>query len=140
MKKFSGFFLFLVLTFTQAEANFLSDLFEVIDEKKENQFKEVEEEVFTADDYYNSSQEPIYSEEKVFSDDSFEEAVEETSFIESKNIFLSYLQNPKKVYVNEHFTIEIKAVLTSENIESIATNFMGGKSIKSLMKIADGNK
>lgn len=132
MKKFFGFFLFLTLLFTQAEAGFFSDLFEVVDEKKEKQFKEVEEEVFSADEYYNTAPEPIFSEEKVFSDDSFEEIVEETSFIESKNIFLSYLQNPKKVYVNQHFTIEIKAVLTSENIKSIATNFIGGKDYKIL--------
>jgi len=132
MKKFFNFFLFLALLFSQAEAGFFSDLFEISEEKKEKQFKEVEEEVFSADDYYNGSQEPIFSEEKVFSDDSFEEVVEDTSFIESKNIFLSYLQNPKKVYVNQHFNLQIKAVLTSENIKNIGTSFSGGKGYKVL--------
>jgi len=132
MKKLFSFLLFLVLFLSHAEAGFFSDLFEVADEKKEKQFKEVEEEVISADDYYNSSQEPTFVEEKVFSDESFEEVGEDTSFIQSKNIFLSYLQNPKKVYVNQHFNIEIKAVLTSENIKSIGTSFTGGKAYKVL--------
>ena len=132
MKKLFHFILFLTLLLSHAEAGFFSDLFEVDDEKKEKQFKEVEEEVISADDYYNSSQEPEFMEEKVFSEDSFDEIEEDTSFIESKNIFLSYLQKPKKVYVNQHFTIMIKAVLTSENIKSISSTFVGGKDYKIL--------
>ncbi len=132
MKKLFGFFLFLALTLSQAEAGFFSDLFEVVDEKKEKQFKEVEEEVISIDDYYDSSPEPAFIEEKVFEEDIFEEIVEETSFIESKNIFLSYLQSPKKVYVNQHFIVKIKAVLTSDNIKDIGTTFRGGKDYKVL--------
>ncbi len=132
MKKIFLFTFFLALFLSHAEAGFFSDLFDVVDEKKEKQFKEVEEEVISADDYYNSAEEPQFIEEKVFSDDSLDKAEEDTSFIESKNIFLSYLLKPKKVYLNQHFTIAIKAVLTSENIKSIGTTFVGGKAYKIL--------
>ncbi len=132
MKKFFHFILFLTLLLNQAEAGFFSDLFEVVDEKKEKQFKEVEEEVISADDYYNSSEEPQFIEEKVFADDSMGEIEEDTSFIASKNIFLSYLQKPKKVYLNQHFSIKIKAVLTSENIKDITTTFVGGQAYQVL--------
>ncbi len=134
MKKIFHFILFLTLLLSHAEAGFFSDLFDVADEKKEKQFKEVEEEVISADDYYNSSEEPQFIEEKVFADDSVGEIEEDTSFIASKNIFLSYLEKPKKVYVNQHFVIKIKAVLTSKNIKSISSTFVGGNSYQVINK------
>ncbi len=124
------FLLILLLTFSlsQVQAGFFSDLFDRADESKDKQFQEVEEEVMDADAYI----EPRYQEEKVFSDENFEEFEEDTSTIKSKSIFLSYLKQPKKVYINQHFSVEIKAVLTGSNLKSIGTEFVGGKDFKVL--------
>ncbi len=132
MKKSFFGSLFLILFLSHAQAGFFSDLFNSVDEKKEKQFKEVEEEVISADDYDDASAQRAYNEEKVFSENTMQESKEDTSFIKSKNIFLSYLENPKKVYVNQHFTIKIKAILTADHLKSIATSFLGGKSYQVL--------
>ena len=115
----------LALTFSQAKAGFFSDLFERADESQETQFQE---EVLNEDIY----SEPLYQEEKVFSDEDFEELEEDTTHIKSKSIFLSYLKQPKKVYINQHFSIELKAIVTDENLQSIGTEFIGGKDFKVL--------
>jgi len=133
MKQLLSLTLLLMLFLSQAEANFFSDLFDGVDEKKEKQFEAVEEEVISADEYFDTSDEPSFTgDEKVFSDNATQDSEEDDSFIKSKNIFLSYLSNPKRVYVNQHFTIEVKAVLTEENLQSISTKFSKGKGYKVL--------
>ena len=116
------FSLLFLLLLNQAEAGFFSDLFDTAEETKERQFESVEEDFDT----------PIMiEEEKVFSDENFDDATAE-EVVRSKTIFLSYLKNPKKVYINQHFPLEIKAVLTAQNIKSIGTEFIGGKNFQVL--------
>lgn len=124
--------LLLTLFISQLQAGFFSDLFETASDKKEKQFESVEEEVIPADEYYDTTMEPDFVEEKVFSHNDDDTYIEEENFIKSKSIFLSYLENPKKVYINQHFKITIKAVLTAKNIKSISTQFIQGKGYKIL--------
>jgi hypothetical protein len=117
------FSLLFILLLSQAQAGFFSDLFERADETKEREFESVEE------DFPNQA--PIMiEEEKVFSDENFEPTQEEA--VRSKTIFLSYMKNPKKVYINQHFPLEIKAVLTAQSVKSIGTEFIGGKNFQVL--------
>jgi hypothetical protein len=133
MKKLFSSLLFLSLLFSSLQAGFFSDLFKQAEDTTSRDFETVEEEVISAEEYYDRADEPEFvEEEKVFSDTEVEEYPQEESFIKSKNIFLSYVQTPKKVYVNQHFSIKVKAVLTAENIRTISTQFIGGKSYQVL--------
>ncbi len=112
----------------------------------------VEEEVISADEYMDSSEE---SEDKIFIDEaapgepaagfeeesavSEEDVTEETSypeeedpFIKVKNILLSYLEKPKKIYLRQHFPVRIKAIIPRTDITAIETQFVGGKSFRVL--------
>ncbi len=42
----------------------------------------------------------------------------------SKNLYLSYLKYPKHLYKNQRFEIEIKALITRNNFDSIQTRFI----------------
>ncbi len=127
----------LLFAFSYLQAGFFSNLFEFPQDKKEKQFEQVEEEVIPADEYYNQSDEPTFSEdEKVFSDTPSDDYSVDSNIVKEKNIFLSFLDYPKKVYVNQHFTIKIKAVLTQEYLKSIKASFIGGKEYKLLNKEA----
>jgi hypothetical protein len=133
MKRLFSLTLLLSLVLSQLQAGFFSDLFKQAEDTKERQFETVEEEVISADEYYDKREEPEFiEEEKVFSDTNVEEYTEEENFIKSKNIFLSYVEKPKKVYINQHFTLTIKAVVTTDQIKSISTQFVGGNSYKVL--------
>ena len=87
----------------------------------------VEEEVISADEYMDSSEEsdekifseesapqnqPAYEEESAVSDEdiipevSFSEE-EEDPFIKVKNILLSYVDKPEKIYLLQHFPVKI---------------------------------
>jgi len=117
--------LILITLVTSLQAGFFSDLFESI--TKENRASEdvrVDEEEFNADDYLNE-------EEKVFSssndDDSFEDP---TTYAKEKKIFLSYLKYPKRLYINQHFIIDVKAVVIEDELKSLSTLFINGKDFK----------
>ncbi len=141
MKKLLFSSLLLLFFLSHAEANFFTDLFNMADEKKDTQFKEVEEEGSTIEEYYDSAIEPQATQEKVFSDDMGSDKTEEDlSFIKSKNIFLSYTKAPKKVYINQHFIITIKAIITAPDIKSIATRFLGGNAYQILNPNAQWKK
>ena len=98
-----------------------------------------EEEVISADDYIDSVEEPI--ELEVFSSDIddgnafdenevyIDEDGEENPFVKSQSIFLSYIDNPEKIYLSQHATIKLKAVITQENVAAIKTSFLNYKNI-----------
>ena len=113
--------LILITLVTSLQAGFFSDLFKSI--TKENRAGEdvrVDEEEFNADDYLNE-------EEKVFSssndDDSFEDP---TTYAKEKKIFLSYLKYPERLYINQHFIIDVKAVVIEDELKSLSTLFING--------------
>jgi len=114
----------------------------------------VEEEVISADEYMDSSEE---SEDTIFSDDNAEEAapayqeeravsdedtVEESMpaaepvvqdpFIKVKNILLSYLEKPKKVYLRQHFAVKVKAIIPRTDVTALQTDFIRGGSYRAL--------
>ncbi len=49
-----------------------------------------------------------------------------------KNLYLSYLSYPKHLYKNQRFQIEVKALITRKNFDSIQTRFLGGKNMTPL--------
>ncbi len=133
------FVVFLYITLvSSAEAGFFSDLFNQVENNHDKQFEQVEEEVIPAEEYYNKVEEPDFEEEKVFSDNStiFEDESVENSFIKEKQIFLSFSQLPKRIYINQHFVLHVKAVLSNENVTSLKTSFKSGKAYKILNKNA----
>ncbi len=117
----------------------------------------VEEEVISADEYMDSSEEsddtifsddndinieeavPAYEEERAVSD---EDAVDESTpavepvvqdpFIKVKNILLSYLEKPKKVYLRQHFAIKVKAIIPRTDVTALQTDFIRGTSYRVL--------
>ena len=46
-----------------------------------------------------------------------------------KNLYLTYLKYPKHVYKNQRFEIEIKALITRKNFDSIQTRFLSSKNM-----------
>jgi hypothetical protein len=112
----------------------------------------VEEEVISADEYMDSSEEsdekifseesapqnqPAYEEESAVSDEdiipevSFSEE-EEDPFIKVKNILLSYVDKPEKIYLLQHFPVKIKAIIPRTNVTAIQTEFIKGRSFRVL--------
>jgi hypothetical protein len=108
--------------------------------KPQNQDKNiiVEEEVISADEYIDSVEEPTdievfssqsdsqaFDEEEIFSD----EELDDNPYVKSQSIFLSYLDKPEKIYLSEHATIKLKAIIPHENIDSIKTSFLNKKNV-----------
>ena len=114
----------------------------------------VEEEVISADEYMDSSEE---SDDTIFSDDNAEEAlpayqeeravsdedtVDESAqaaepvvqdpFIKVKNILLSYLEKPNKVYLRQHFAVKVKAIIPRTDVTALQTDFIRGGSYRVL--------
>jgi len=50
-------------------------------------------------------------------------------YVGSKNLYLSYTNYPKHIYKNQRFQIEIKALITRKNYDSIQTRFLNGKNM-----------
>jgi hypothetical protein len=111
------------------EAGFFSDLFEAIGIKKDR-----DSQVIIEDSEKPSDEIFQEDETRVFSDDNYEDmANEELDLnIRQKDLFLSYLSYPKRAYVNEHFFIDIKAIITRADLKSISTTFINGKDFKIL--------
>ncbi len=57
---------------------------------------------------------------------------EEDPYIKEKVIFLSYLKKDDRLYVNQIFKIDIKAIIAVENLSSIHTTFLNYKDIQIL--------
>ena len=55
-----------------------------------------------------------------------------TNLFAAKNLYLSYLEVPKKVYKNQRFKIKIKALITSSDFKDISTSFSDTKNISVL--------
>jgi len=47
----------------------------------------------------------------------------------AKNLYVSYKEVPKQVYKNQRFEVKIKALITTNNFDSIATSFSNSKNI-----------
>ena len=52
-----------------------------------------------------------------------------TNLFASKNLYLSYLETPTKVYKNQRFQIKVKALVTSKNFEYIVSSFSNSKNV-----------
>ena len=119
------------------EAGFISDLFDAISGKKESSTTiEIEPEPQSQPREDSYPEKTFYEDESgdIFSNSDLqtqEEPIDE-GLIAQKEIFLQYLSYPKRVYVNEHFYIDIKAIITKPDLKSIATSFVGGKRYKIL--------
>ncbi len=50
-------------------------------------------------------------------------------YVAAKNLYLSYLSNPKHIYKNQRFEIEVKALITRTNYDYIKTDFINGKNM-----------
>ncbi len=112
----------------------------------------VEEETISADEYLDSSsedekifedasaddndnnvdvvEEKAISDDEDFSSETFDQ--ESDPFIKERNILLSFAKKPDKVYLLQHFKVDIKALIPQTNIKAIATDFIGGKDFKVL--------
>ena len=55
-----------------------------------------------------------------------------TTYVESKNLYLSYLNYPKHIYKNQRFEVEVKALITRSNYDYIQTRFLDGKNMTPL--------
>jgi hypothetical protein len=146
-KKAAFLWIVVVLFSLNLHAGFFGDLFEKRDQDIQITQEDpvidseviYEEEVISADDYIDSVDEPTDIE--VFSDNENEskafdenevyvdEDGDEDPFIRSQSIFLSYVDKPEKIYLSQHASIKIKAVVTQENISSIQTSFLKHKNI-----------
>ncbi len=133
------FSLALFLTFlitSSLEANFFSDLFDfkTPDKESSKQYKEeIDNRVISVDEFFNedvatpnSHEDEIFIEDDPFAEE-FQESEEQVSNVKEKTIFLFYLTKRDKVYLKEEFFIDVKAVITADNIRSIDTTFSGGK-------------
>jgi len=112
----------------------------------------VEEEVISADEYMDSSDEnqdaifedqavapepPAYQEESAVAEEDITDIAptapeENDPFIKVRNILLSYVKKPEKIYLLQHFPITIKAIIPQTNVTAIQTEFVGGKSFRVL--------
>jgi len=109
----------------------------------------VEEEVISADEYMDSSEEsddqifaeendsqdlPAVEEESAVNEEDFvsSENMEEQRdpFIREKNILLSYVNKPDKIYLLQHFAVTVKAIIPQTDVTAIQTDFIGGNSFK----------
>ena len=52
----------------------------------------------------------------------------------SKSSYLSYTQTPKKVFINEVFEVNLKVIITLNNLTNIQTKFLKSNNIKILNK------
>lgn len=57
-----------------------------------------------------------------------------------KNLYLSYVNYPKHVYKNQRFEIELKALVTRKNYDTIQTKFLNAKNISVLNPEAQWEK
>ncbi len=82
------------------------------------------------------SNEPSVFEDEIGNEESFfplpehlqpkKAPVVKTPVVKAKSIFLSYENTPKRVYVNEIFKVDIKAIVAFENIKDISYSLMAG--------------
>jgi len=118
----------------------------------------VEEEVISADEYMDSSEEsddtifsemadeePAVPEERAVSEEDtsgdFTQAPENDTgeanevrdpFIKVKNILLSYEEKPQKIYLRQHFSLKVKAIIPRIDVTALQTDFLHGKSYRVL--------
>ena len=113
----------------------------------------IEEEVISADEYMDSSdenqdtvfpeeavpEEPAYNEESALSEEEMmgeisSSQIDEESdpFIKVRNILLSYTQKPEKIYLGQHFSVGIKAIIPQTNVKAIQTEFLKGNAYRIL--------
>ncbi len=117
--------LLLVILASSLEANFFSDLFKSItNQNRASEDVRVREEP-SNDDYIGDEQEKVFSDE---SDDFNDEEIHS----KEKRIFLSFTHYPKRVYLNQHFKVTIKAIVVDKSLVSMATLFVNGKDFKIL--------
>ncbi len=156
MRYFSLALLFFLLVNSPLQANFFSDLFDFKTPAKESSkqyTEEIEDKVISVDEFFNeevshqnnnnnvnNNVNEIFVEEDPFADEDFQEVEEPISNIKEKTIFLFYLSKRDKVYLKEEFSIDIKAVITDDNIKSIDTTFSGGRDFKVFKNISRWEK
>jgi hypothetical protein len=149
-----------------SNASFFGDLFgtnnnhpEIVEDSSEVIVEEVpmaphidDSEELSVEDAFSKSEEslepeiveePIYmptpkafDEEEEFIDD---ESIE-SDFVRSKTIFVSYIQKPEKIYLSQHITIKVKAIVTDNSLNKIKTVFVNKKDVKILNKISPWKK
>lgn len=82
--------------------------------------------LFAYDDFTNN-------ETSVFDQSNSATQVEEKEvYYDSKNLYLSYIDYPKNIYKNQRFEIEVKALITRSNVDTIQTNFINGLNMEPL--------
>ncbi len=122
----------------------------------------VEEEVIDASEYMNSEDEPdfVYENKDIFSSKNSVQDIQETSFgeeaeeninineneninennlfednsliVDKKSIFLSYINHKNKIYVNQHYTIDVKAIIAYDHLKEIGIKFLHTKGLNVL--------
>lgn len=135
-------YLLLLLTFftPTLNANFFSDLFGTDSEQI------VEEEVIELDEDKQIYEEKIidFTNEstKAFDDEEInvDQDWEDTQNVRSKSIFLSYIDKPKKIYLSQHVSIKVKAIIADERFDNINTTFTNKKDVHILNKDSSWKK
>jgi hypothetical protein len=62
----------------------------------------------------------------------FEEELENDIYVESKTIFLSYVDQPKKIYLSQHIRVKVKAIVTNPRLNTLTTQFLNSKNVEIL--------
>ncbi len=137
MRYFSLALFYFFIAISPLQANFFSDLFDfkTPDKESSKQYKEeIEDKVISVDEFFNEDithdeniAPEIFIEEDPFADEESQEPEEQLSNIKEKTIFLFYLNKRDKVYLKEEFFVDVKAVITADNIKSLDTSFSSGK-------------
>ncbi len=119
--------LFILLLASQLYGGFFSDLFESLThQNRASEDVRVQEEPRQIE-----RQEPVIQPQKVFEeDDTSSEADENEHTTSQRQLFLQYETYPKRLYLNQHFVIGLKAIVVANHIKKFQTHFLGGEGIK----------
>ncbi len=125
MRLFIKLFLISLLLTQTVSAGFFSDLFNAItNQNKKSEDVRVQEE--QTDDLDVAP----HREKRVFSSESSDEFDKGDFATKERKIYLSYINYPKRVYLNQHFHIKLQSIIIDENINSLKTELEGGKNFK----------
>lgn len=95
-----------------------------------NEFVKEEQAVFEQDPYILLKTQP---EENQFNNSLNYLNEKEVEIIpESKNLYLSYIEFPKNIYKNQRFEIVLKALITTDEFDTIETRFVDSKNMNVL--------
>ncbi len=119
--------LLVVLLASQLYGGFFSDLFESLTQQnRASENVRVQEEPRQIE-----HQDPTQHAPKVFDDETPSSEIHDSDHTTTqRQIFLQYESYPKRIYLNQHFVIRLKAIIVTDQIKKFQTHFLNGEGIK----------